>query len=348
MRATSARALLVATRLVLAAAAALPADVVAKLALGGCGRVFLDGGSNDGDSVRSFLGGGFFNCALNGPNRLYRQAWPRMGGKERRAIMAPLREPHSFCVRSFEANPRLLAPLSEVESRLRADGRNVRFLGAALSNLTAASVPRNVTTYARNDFGSMATTLPFEDIFSNEKKVRRLGSEIVKVPSYDVHDVLRHAVSLNASSTLALKLDVEGDEEWMINRLADAPELLCSLSYLFVEFHHLPGGKPGSGRANLTRWGLPEDHYERVKRRIHTAMEERPGCKLHVYWRSFWSACGDVMRFQWQSSPQATDEPDKEAPSKPMTKRQLRRRAQGGGRRMLSGGLRVAVGSRRA
>ena len=81
--------------------------------------------------------------------------------------------------------------------------------------------------------------------------------------------------------------------------LSRRPELVCALSYLFVEFHHLPGQ-----RANLTRWGLPEDLYEIVKGRVHAAMEERPGCKLQVYWRSFWAACGDKQRFEWLSAPQ--------------------------------------------
>ena len=39
------------------------------------GRVFLDGGSNTGDSVRAFLGGHFYTCALNSPYRLYNKAW---------------------------------------------------------------------------------------------------------------------------------------------------------------------------------------------------------------------------------------------------------------------------------
>ena len=88
----------------------------------------------------------------------------------------------------------------------------------------------------------------------------------------------------------------------MIESLSRKPELLCALSYLFVEFHHLPGM-----RANLTQWGLPEDLYEIVKTRIHAAMDARPGCKLQVYWRSFWAACGDVQRFMWLSTPQASD-----------------------------------------
>ena len=100
-------------------------------------------------------------------------------------------------------------------------------------------------------------------------------------------------------------------------RLAAAPNLLCAISYLFVEFHHLP-----NQRVNLTRYGLLPDLYDDLKLNIHAQME-RPGCKLKVYWRSFWSACGDVMRFQWRSSEQATDQPSK--PSKGRGRRGRRR-----------------------
>ena len=69
---------------------------------------------------------------------------------------------------------------------------------------------------------------------------------------------------------------MEGAENWILDSLSRRPELICSLSYLFVEFHHLPGR-----RANLTRWGLPEALYEIVKDRVHAAME-RPSCRLQV------------------------------------------------------------------
>ena len=61
-------------------------------------------------------------------------------------------------------------------------------------------------------------------------------------------------------------------------------------------------------RANLSRYGLDADMYEVLKRQIHPLMEQ-PSCQLRVYWRSFWSACGDVMRFQWRDTEQATDKP---------------------------------------
>ena len=44
-------------------------------------------------------------------------------------------------------------------------GAKVRFIDGALSNISGSRVPRTVVTYARNRFGSTATTFDFEDIF---------------------------------------------------------------------------------------------------------------------------------------------------------------------------------------
>ena len=104
--------------------------------LGGCGRVFIDGGSNMGEAVGAFADGRFFSCAMQAPPRNHRAAWASMGRGEKEASMGPLREPRSFCVRSFEAAPSLLPPLREEEASLRARGFDVRFVDGALSNRT--------------------------------------------------------------------------------------------------------------------------------------------------------------------------------------------------------------------
>ena len=65
--------------------------------------------------------------------------------------MGPLREPRSFCVRSFEAAPSLLPPLREEEASLRARGFDVRFVDGALSNRTVQA------TLARRRDGEMVT-----------------------------------------------------------------------------------------------------------------------------------------------------------------------------------------------
>ena len=82
--------------------------MISSLELRGCSRLFIDGGSNDGDTVRSFSAGKFYKVAIGGPYRLYVSAWPNRSNNDRRADMSPLNEPSSFCVRSFEANPRLV------------------------------------------------------------------------------------------------------------------------------------------------------------------------------------------------------------------------------------------------
>lgn len=313
--------------LAVASLGALSPSQLDELALEHChGRVFLDGGSNTGDSVRSFLSGGFFGCALNGPHRLYNSRWPSLGARERRAQMAPLREPSTFCVRSFEANPQLV-PLLRAGAALPGEPEsgglapNVRYIDGALSNRSGTDVPRTVVTYARNRWGSTATTLAFKDIHPSQPPL--LLSAIVRGASYDVRDVLRNVVAHNASSLIGLKLDVEGDEFWMLDQLSREPQLLCNISYLFVEFHNLPGM-----RANLSQYGLNADMYEVLKRQIHPLMEQ-PSCRLKVYWRSFWSACGDVMRFQWRDTEQASDKPPKPKGNK---KRRGRRLIKGRGK----------------
>ena len=182
-------------------------------------------------------------------------------------------------------------------------------------------MPRTVVTYARNRWGSTATTLAFKDIHPSQPPL--LSSATVRGASYDVRDVLRAALRRNASSLIGLKLDVEGDEFWMLDQLSREPQLLCDISYLFVEFHNLPGQ-----RANLSQYGLDADMYEVLKRQVHPLMEQ-PSCRLKVYWRSFWSACGDVMRFQWRDTEQASDVPPKPKGGK---KRRGRRLIKGRGK----------------
>ena len=46
---------------------------------------------------------------------------------------------------------------------------NVRYIDAALSNRSGTGLPRAVVTYARNPWGSSATTLPFGDVHPGNK-----------------------------------------------------------------------------------------------------------------------------------------------------------------------------------
>ena len=94
----------------------------------------------------------------------------------RRAAMAPLKEPSSFCIRSFEANPLIVpllragaAPPNDPTGATIAVPPNVRYIDAALSNRTGQRLPRTIVKYAHNMWGSTASTLAFTDIYDHGK-----------------------------------------------------------------------------------------------------------------------------------------------------------------------------------
>ena len=55
-----------------------PIDDFSALALQNCGRLFIDGGSNTGESVRAFVKGNFFTCGLHSPSRQYASSWGKL------------------------------------------------------------------------------------------------------------------------------------------------------------------------------------------------------------------------------------------------------------------------------
>jgi hypothetical protein len=308
--------------LLLTPAAAAPVDLEA-LQLRGCGRLFLDGGSNRGEAVTAFLKGNMRTCALHSPSRQYSTAWPKLSRAERQALMHPLGEPSTFCIRSFEAAPELLPALQEQEAVHRAKQRDVRFIAGALSNASAASAPRTVVRYARNPWGASAVALRFEDVHVGGQPAA-LSSRTVFGAAYGIGDVLRAALAANGTAVIALRLDIEGGEWAVLEALVAEPHLLCAISYLFVEFHSTASAEQ---RARLKAYGHREDAFEWLKARVHAVMEA-PTCRLKVYWRSFWASCGDKQRFEWRVSEQATD---RKAEANGKVKVRSKRRA---GRRM--------------
>ena len=242
-----------------------------------------------------------FTCALHSPTRQYSSRWNSLSRRERATIMQPLKEPSSFCIRSFEAVPELAVGLRAQETKLRAGGADVRFIDGMLSNKSAVDAPRTIVKYAENAWGSSAVGLDFGDVHVGGKPVP-LSTRVARGKSYDLHALLSTAVRLNSSAVIALKLDVEGSEWWLLEKLVADTRLLCSISYIFAEFHSTASAQQ---RERLATYGLESELFEGLKKRVHAAMES-PTCKLQIYWRSFWASCGDKQRFEWRTSGQAT------------------------------------------
>lgn len=282
-------------------AAPTPVQAPPSLGLEGCSRVFIDGGANEGESIDAFLDGGFFGCAMTAPHRCYNQAWPKLTHLEQEALMQPLKQPSTFCIRSFEAAPELLQPLRVKEADLRRKGMNVRFVDGTLGNVSAATATKTLVRYSKHPLGVSAVSLDFADVHIEGPSA--LSSRVALGPSYSLTDVVREARAWNSSAVIAIKLDIEGAEYWALEDLISQTDLLCSISYIFIEFH---GSATDSQRAKLPKYGLKTDIFEDLKKRAHLAME-RPGCALKIYWRSFWASCGDKQRFEWRDTAQAKE-----------------------------------------
>jgi phosphoserine phosphatase len=113
----------------------------------------------DGDSVRAWLKKQYHGCALHGPPHVYKADWATLPVADRRRRMAVLAQPETFCIRSFEADPKLLPGLKALKAELRSAGHDVQVIGGALTNATSPSVSRTITTFASNPWSSTATTL---------------------------------------------------------------------------------------------------------------------------------------------------------------------------------------------
>lgn len=256
-------------------------NLSSSLELSGCSRLWIDGGSNLGGGVDDFFKGSFFHCAIRSPARLYGRPWHNASQRTKNAWMQPLAEPHRWCVRSFEANPRLMPMLKAKEAEHRAKGRNVRFIAGMLSTVTGAAVARTVYTYSKADGGSGASRFAFDRVHSGKPAAR--SSEVVHGAAFDIRDVVQHMIALNGKGVLSgggigLRLDVEGEELFIQEALSAGGKqsLLCNgLAYMFTEHHNL--------HVNLSHYGLPERGYNVIGDHIHSLMNA-PSCTLKINW----------------------------------------------------------------
>lgn len=235
---------------------------LAPLDLRSCGgaHLFIDGGSNLGESVDAFYGGAMHRCALHSPNRLYGKSWQTATGAERAERVSVLASPKNWCVRSFEANPKLLPLLNAREQTQRAEKLNVRYIDGLLGTTTSRNFPRKVVTYSHEPSGSSATVFDWAEIhFAGMPP--NLADETVVGPAFDVREVISESLRQYPRAQIALKLDVEGGEFSILDALLEPPDgpssqvgprlpLLCNVSFLFVEYHNL--------HANLSRCACTE------------------------------------------------------------------------------------------
>ena len=247
-----------------------------ELSLKGCSRLFIDGGSNQGGGVEEFYKGSFYRCAISAPARLYGKPWHNASRQVKQQWTQPLAS-SDWCVRSFEANPKLLPMLQRKEREHRSQGRDVRFIDGVLGTVSGSAIPRTIVTYSKDPAGSGASRFDFRRVHSGSPPL--LSSEEYLGRGYDIREIIRRMHELNPTAQVALRLDVEGDELFIHKALLETAgadlgvgdgSLLCHVDWMFTEHHNL--------HVNLTEYGLPERGYNVIGDRIHDAMNTR-GCE---------------------------------------------------------------------
>ena len=264
--------------------------------LAGCTHLFIDGGSNLGGGVDDFFKGSFYRCAMNSPTRLYAKAWYNASRQTKTSWMGPLGDSKtSWCVRSFEANPRLQPMLKEREREHRSKGRDVRFIDGVLGTESGPAVPRTIVTYSKDPAGSGASRFDFKKVHSGRPPL--ISSEVYRGAGYDVREVVRRMLQINPTARVALRLDVEGDELFIHRALLEAAaadragdgSLLCQVDWMCaaeprargaqIPHHRDPTALCGAlrmwcvRRSNQARRGacgrFTEHHNLHVRRRRH-------------------------------------------------------------------------------
>ena len=97
--------------------------------------------------------------------------------------------------------------------------------------------------YAQHRWGSSAVGMAFGDVHVGGKPVP-LSTHVERGPSYDLRALLAAAVARNASSVIALKLDVEGSEGWLLEALTRV-----ALSAPYAKTLCTAGDAPGGAEA---------------------------------------------------------------------------------------------------
>lgn len=178
-----------------------------------------------GESVDAFLRGAFHRCSIASPSRLYGKAYKNASRREQLAMMAPLSQPSTWCVRSFDAAPGTAARLQAASG-----SDKVRFVDALLGVATHPHAPREIVRYSNHTYGLTTGRVSHYDLHLS--KPPQLETWRAHGPSLDVRDIIQRYRS--TASSIALKLDVEAYEFDILLALADQPELLCSVRFALL------------------------------------------------------------------------------------------------------------------
>jgi len=189
-----------------------------------CSHIFIDLGSNIGDSIEKFV---------DPHNHQYQHS-----------RLAKLVREHQwrakdFCIYGFEGNPRFNERLEALEKSLASVTKRIRIFTETVATTRNGLVPfyLDMHSFQHNFWGS--------SLVASHKDVWMSGNKSIQVYGIDFSSFLARVLRCSIPScfhrrkakTVVVQMDVEG-EEYSILRQMLLRNMLCGVvDYLLVEFH---------------------------------------------------------------------------------------------------------------
>ena len=203
----------------------------------GCRHVFLDVGSNSGLHVRFLMEG----------EHVFPRSRYLKRGYFREYFGPSFANDSTVCAFAFEPNPEHHVKLQKLSTRLRAKGRRVEVIAAAVSNQSGS-----LTFYRRTSgrggatgFGASPEDRPWNKTFMATATYTKVTLPTIDLAEFIATEIIDrripaapagHAPQLVRPPSIMMKLDCEGAELLVLERMLHLC-VLCEMSFISFEYH---------------------------------------------------------------------------------------------------------------
>jgi len=193
-----------------------------------CSKIFIDLGSNDGESIQAFLHPDGADPRHPLPPRI-------SSGKLIMHVRHLGWNVSDFCIYGFEGNPRFTEILGQVEKRESRFARVVQIFKETVVGVHNGEVKLYLDDVNEQHqfWGS--------SVMRDHESVLRSSGNFTNVISVDFADFLEELLLLESRKEqkpfVVVKMDIEGSEYEILRHLAVRGLLCLTMDYLFLEFH---------------------------------------------------------------------------------------------------------------
>ncbi|EME28737.1 uncharacterized protein Gasu_37880 [Galdieria sulphuraria] len=189
-----------------------------------CSHIFIDLGSNVGDSIEKFV---------DPYNHQYRHSYLAKIVREHKW------QAKDFCIYGFEGNPRFKEKLANLEKFLGSVTKRIQIFTETVVTTQNGLVPfyLDENSYQHNFWGSSLIASHRDVWMSGKKSIQVYGIDFSSFLAQVLGCSFRSCKDRRKAKTVIVQMDVEGEEYSILRQLLMRNMLCGVIDYLLVEFH---------------------------------------------------------------------------------------------------------------